>query len=362
MLRSHPRISVLIFFSVIIFCGLFFAKDYGIGWDDINEQEILDSNMKPYVKILFGADSPEYAAYNNIAGISESVERDHGVAVYYAFSALVYLFAREGLPFRSFYILKHMYTFLIFAGGLFCLYLTVKRLTGRRLPAYFSTALMFFSPRFFAESTFNTKDLVLTSLVLMSIWFAVRLADTAKHRYAAGFGIVCALATNTRIIGFWLAALAGILYIAVMCAKKSFRQYLPAAISTVLIFCAVYYIVTPAAWENPVAQLKYTIESSADFSRWANRVLYMGDIYSPVHNPLPPHYIPLMLALTTPPVTVLLMLWGIAASVIKIVRRSETAPYYLFILTFMAAPLMFYFIKGSNVYNSWRTFILFPVR
>lgn len=356
-LCSHPRIVTAAFFAVILFCGLFFAKDYGIGWDDTNEQEILNSNIKAYARLFYGEDSGKYAYFSEVTDIGESIERDHGTAAYYPFSALLCLInGRPDAPFRELYIFKHMYTFLIFAGGLFCMYLTVKRLTGRRLAAYFSAALLFFSPRFFAESTFNTKDIVLAALVLMTIWFGIRLTDTGKHRFAVGFAVCCAFAANTRIIGFWLAALTGVLYIATMCAKKSFRSYLPAVATSVLVFCFVYYIITPAAWENPVAQIKYTLDSSADFSRWSNRVLYMGELYSPVGNPLPRHYIPVMLALTMPPVTVLLMLWGVAASVRGIIRRGENAKHYAYVLTFMLLPLVFYFVKGSNVYNSWRHF------
>ncbi len=363
-LTQNPKRSILIFFGIILIIGGICVSSYGMSWDEIQEHDIMLSSVKEYVRVFAGDDAVKDLKLASIEDISTNIERDHGEAVFYITAPLGLIFPDD---IRPIYLIKHIYTFLIFFGALICLYLLIKNLTGRRIFGVLGVLLMFLSPRMFAESFYNVKDMVLLCLVIISFYFGHQFIEKKKFIWAVWFGIAAAFTANTRVMGFWLIGLVGLLYIIMMIynaiakKEKPLKPFLVGLLAVVVFFVA-YYIITPAAWQNPREFFEYTYKQSLNFNRWTGFVLYQGDIYNNAVHPLPWHYIPVMIAITTPIITVLLIAFGAFDSVIGIFRKKIKTfldgdrKYYLLMLIFVVVPLVTSIMKKSNVYNGWRHF------
>lgn len=106
---------------------------------------------------------------------------------------------------------------------------------------------------------------------------------------------------------------------------------------------------------------------SVNFFRWDGFVLYFNDVYNHNLHKLPWHYIPVLIAVTTPIITLLLMIFGAFDTSYKSIKSRIKAKklskfyegnikYYLLFLLFVLAPIMAAIILKSNIYNGWRHF------
>ena len=105
-----------IFLMVIFLVGIITTFSYGVYWDQMLEQDILFSNIKEYA-CRFGLSDIEWVrtlSEREVPRISESIEKDHGMAMYYP--ATVVWWINEISPYAA-NIFWHIYTFiLVFMG------------------------------------------------------------------------------------------------------------------------------------------------------------------------------------------------------------------------------------------------------
>ena len=83
---NKPKTQVL-FFVIIFITGFVTSFGYGSYLDEKSEKEILYSNISEYVNRMAPNSALAADLYENgIIPISESIEKDHGTALYYPIS------------------------------------------------------------------------------------------------------------------------------------------------------------------------------------------------------------------------------------------------------------------------------------
>ena len=204
--------------------------------------------------------------------------------------------------------------------------------------------------------------MVFSTFVIATAYFAFKFILEEKNRYknAVFLGIFTAFACNTRVVGLFLPFLALIFYIIVLLKEgkyKDYKVYLP-AITAVLVFFAVFIIITPATWSGLFEYFKYNLSNSADFTRWNGTVYYLNKFYTAQTQSLPWHYLPVMIIVTTPPLILLFILSGISVLIYTLVKKNFTKRTLLLtvLLASSILPLIFAIVSGSRVYNGWRHF------
>lgn len=354
---------IIFMFAAILICGMISTQKYGISWDERLERIGMYTNVKEYTKFLgFDQLTNELDSYE-IGFVHESDDRDHGQAVFYPSIVLDFM---SGSVFKRI-MYQRFFTFGIFWFGLICLYSVVKRLTGSKAYGVAATLLTYLAPRFFAESTYNSKDTVFLALVIITFNFAVLFIEKRNIFYGIITGIAAAFAANMRFIGFWLIFLIGVLYIINLIythKKTNEKVKIPilSGVFCVIFFFGVYWLITPACWYGFFEQLKYTLIYSVNFSRWDSPVLYMGGIWRNSVRPLPWHYLPVMFAVTTPVFVVAACAVGMPVIIIDSIRNGfrkffhKSSKYYVMLLIFVLVPALIAILKHSTLYNGWRHF------
>lgn len=357
MSERLKMLFVALFFAALTFVGLLTAGDYGLPCDEPAEQVILQENLKEYAARLLGNDSEAVRFYDSrgIQRISQSIERDHGQAAYYLAAPLLQL--ADTAPDRM-TTLWHAYTWLWFMAGVFALYRLARSLGLSRPLACAAALLLYLSPRFFAEGHYNNKDVVLLSLTLCTLASGARFLRKPGYPIALVFSLFSALATNTKIIGVFGWGLVGLAALASWAARreltaKRFRIGLAAVGS----FAAIYALLTPALWADPLGFFPYVLSNAAGFSRWTGVVIYRGFAYDPTRNlPLPRTYLPGMIALTVPLMTLLLAAVGQARALIRCARGDERRPMLIVLTLLWLAPVAYVVLAKPLLYNGWRHF------
>jgi hypothetical protein len=354
------RWIVAALFLVMLIAGLLVTPDYGMPWDELTEIRTLGSNVREYVGLVRGEQNEPKASATGIAfpDASENVDMDHGQSVYYLFSPLLFAPLGEGGA-RSIMLLWHGYTFLIFLLGVYALYKIATFLFQDWKYGIVAALFLYLSPRFFAEGHYNNKDVMAMSMILLCLWFFIRFLETRKLGSALLFAMFSAICTNMRISGLFFFGLLGLLYLVVLSVKKewNWKSFLLGCV-LILSFAGFYFLLTPGMWKAPMEFLKYVFARSSNFSDWPGYVFYLGHTCRPV----PWHYIPVMIALTTPPFIVALVLFGFGSFFFVAFRQkaselfSGPLRYLMVCVAYVVVFLAFAMIRQPILYDNWRHF------
>ena len=346
-----------LFFALLTLIGLATAPDYGLPCDEPAEQIILQENLMEYSLALLGQDSPPAVYYRQrgITPISQSIERDHGQSAYYLAAPILQWQADAPDTAMT---LWHGYTWLWFMVGVLSLYLLLRRLGAGRLVACAGALLLYLSPRFFAEGHYNNKDMVLLSLTLLTVAAGAQWMIKPTWRRAVLFSLAGALAANTKIVGLFVWGLMGLATaLHLRLHGKLTRQHWCAAAVAIITFVLTYWLLTPAAWRDPVAYLQYILHNATGFSRWSGVVLFRGVLYNPTRGmPLPRTYLPLMVLYTLPTLTLLLAAGGQVLALVRILRKDGNAALLAALTVLWLVPMVFVVAARPLMYNGWRHF------
>lgn len=354
---------VALFFLALAAVGLFTSADYGQPWDEPWEQDILRLNLNQYTAALNlpGQLAPHSSMPWPATGvIADSVEKDHGECAYYP---AFWLMLDNGLSATTRMTLWHAYTWLLFMAGVAALWLVCRRLGLSRLLSSVSALFLVLSPRMFAEGHYNNKDVVLLSLVLVTLWLALRLMEKPGIARALLFSMAGAATANTKVIGLLIWGLCALAVLVRQIAGRcmSGRAWL-AAVIALFSFVAFYALLTPALWADPLGYLKYVLGNAAGFSRWENFVLFRGSVFHLKNTQLPMYYLPYMIVVTTPLWLLALICLGQGFAIARFGRlrrkpfADDTAMALLLCTLLWLLPFLYDVIARPTIYNGWRHF------
>ena len=282
---------------------------------------------------------------------------DYGVAFELP---LLFIELAMGLEdYRSVHLTRHILSHLFFlAGGWFC-YLLAHRMGGSRLVALAAMLLFLLHPRLYAHSFFNTKDTPFLSMFMITLFLTHRAFRKDDCAAFLSCGLAVGLLTNIRILGVMLfAAVLGLrLLDLIQAADGRTRKHI---LSTAGLFTAasalILYATWPYLWSDP-------------FGHFAEAFLRMADHPQTISAPfqgewvvgkVPPHYAPTWLAITTPPLTLLLGGIGLLAAVRRTaaqpgaILRNGALRFEMLLVACLTLPVAAVVAFDSSLYHGWR--------
>ena len=245
---NNPKILTAFIAGLILFGFLFCSFSYGINLDQRSEQNILFSNIKSYLKILHLENKQLYTnlEQQGIVCIEESIEKDHGMAIFYPAFFVYYINLTS--PYTGMLFWQN-YIFLIYSVGLVSLFFLLKSLFKDISTAYLGTLLFFLTPRMFAEGHYNNKDMVLLSLLFCTMLCARMVYEKLSWKWILGFSFTGAFVTNMKIIGLFIWGGLGMFILLSLFMKKRINlKVIGKIVVSLAVFIIVYmwynYIVT----------------------------------------------------------------------------------------------------------------------
>ena len=303
----HP-VWALAVCAVFTAVGVAVVDDYGVSWDEFYQRDIALET----VRYVLGQDDELLSNHDKFYGTTFEMP-------------LLIVERALGLQddTRAFLLSRHILSHLFFiAGGFFC-YLLIRWLFGSTVIALFAMLLFLLQPRLYAESFVNTKDLPLVAMFMVALF----LTHRAFRKNTVEAFLLCGLAVgiliNIRILGVVLFAAVP----AVRALDLLFDAGRGRGRKHVLITGGVFalaamfalYATLPYLWANPI---ECSVEMFATLTHHPTVFpqLFQGELI--MGNDLPPHYIPTWIAITTPPVALLLGVAGIIA----VIHRGWASP------------------------------------
>jgi hypothetical protein len=232
--------------------------------------------------------------------------------------------------------------------------------------AMLGVLFMILSPRIFADSFYNSKDIVFLSLTIISTWTLIRFLQNATFASATFHALASALLISTRIVGVFVPAVTLLfLFLKPFILKEEFiiGSALKAAgilanLRVVLIKGGYYLFIMfllavafwPYLWNDPFRRFIEIFTTMSHFN-WDDPVLFRGRYFQPSN--LPFYYIPFWILITTPVLYSVFFLFGLGFSVFGR-KHGLSLLFDSVCLVVFFLPLISVILLGSVIYDGWR--------
>ena len=365
-LAARPRLVVRAFFGILLLLGLLIVRDYGISVDERQDRRTGMVSLRYVSEKVWPSFIETHGDFvNNPWALSEYQDRDYGVSFQLPVTWLEQVLDLES--WQQAYWLRHLCTFLVSLGGVAALYQLARRRFADWRLGLLAALLLVLTPRMFAESFYNDKDIVFMAFFAIATNTAVAFVARPTWRGAIWHALACALAIDARVMGILVPA-ATLVLLALQAAHGAYRQHgrqtAKQAGGYLLLLLVLVVAFWPYLWEAPLTNFQEAFENMSHF-RWGGNVLYRGEIIPATL--IPWHYAPTWIGITTP--LLYLAGFGVGAAVIlwQLVRRgwrlyaTDAEWQDLFFLGMTLAPLAAVIYLESVLYDGWRQlYFIYP--
>ena len=371
--ENHNTILIFVIPSILILIGFAVYRDYGVSLDE----EISRNNGLVSIKYICDLLFPVYA--NNLELIKNVPElKDYGFDKIYGpfFDILLIAIIEILLEIKNFsevYYYRHLANHYLFIISVICFYFLCLNIFKNKLYSFFGATILYTSPRIFADSFYNNKDLVFLSFFIFLIYFSIRFIKKSNYCNAFLLSIFAAFAIHMRIVAIYVGFLIALFFVVELLIKnKSNQKKINALVFFFFLKCIFLYLIWPFLWENPINNFLYILKTSTEFA-WDVNVFYLGDFYKPRF--LPWHYFIVCFFATTPLLISILITGGLIHLILRFFKRlvnidnnnsykdiwrGEEEKIFLFLFFIIFIPIFLNFVHPA-IYNSWRhLFFLYP--
>ena len=371
-LKLKENLVVSSFFIICFIVGLIIYPDYGISIDEDN------TRLGGFVslKYIFEIFSPSYGSSIDtiitVPTMSEWKEWSIGPIFDIPTAFLEWFFNITDS--RNYYLLRHLVNFLFFFTSVYFFYLLIKKRYKSYLYALAGSTLLILSPRIFAHSFFNNKDIIFMSLYIIGIYVGVGFINKPTYKNSIIFSLVSAFAIDIRITGVILPAIFTFFYLMNYLHYKNYKKI---SVNPFLffIFLTPFFITLfwPYLWSSPFLNFIAAFKTLSNFDVNVFN-FYIGE-YVNAKN-LPWHYIFVWIFITTPIFYIVLFFLGLYFIFKRIINRlskfDEIESYNdlwrgkdeffdLIILTTFLTPLIYVLSFNSTLYDGWRhLYFIYP--
>jgi len=386
-LQKYINLIVPIIFALLFLIGTTIHTDYGISWDEYNQRINGFVNLS-IIKQFFNLDIPPGVLPENINGSLDNYLKNMGYEKssqnfekysgkqYGAIFDLAMAYIEEKFKIVSsvdYFNFRHLSNFLIFyISSIFFYFLLKKRFS--TILSIVGLLFWILSPRIFAESFYNNKDIIFLSFFTIGLYYAIDFLDTPTYKKSLILAISCALAISLRIMGIIIPFVVLIFYIlSIVDEKKFIYQNLNKIFIYFILLILFTILFWPHLWTNPLVNFLDTFKSMSAYP-WRGSIFYFGEYISALN--LPWHYPIVWIFISTPILYSILFILGsiiiISNMTIGFLNLSnnnlsndiwknnkERMDIILFLIFFIT---IFMVIKlDSTLYGGWRhLYFIYP--
>lgn len=355
------------FFVTLLLLGYFIFRDYGLTCDEPLDRNTAMVNLK---YVLDGLGLTNWARslipeYDSLVPLAQFVDRDYGVVFHLPAYVIERLFFKDDLSgaFKA----RHLLNFLYVYVGLTCLYLALKRIISKSA-GIIAVGIFLLSPRLFAESFYNGKDLIVVAFAMVNLWTLTRYLTTESTISLILHAFSSALIVDTRIIGIAFVATSTGLFICrgfIRGTLKSTLKEIVLYLCSTLVFTVIFF---PYLWGDPLHRLIEVFHNMSAF-RHEGEILFSGKFYN--DHALPLSYVPVWFAITTPPFILLAMVVGSMRFIGHCLKSSKHFSRQcfdcnifftlLFCMVIVLGSVLSVMLLHSSLYNGWRQmYFIYP--
>ena len=300
--QKYKNFPVIIIFSSFLIIGILIYGDYGISWDE-------------YYHRINGFVSLNFLRKTFFLDIYPGLEHDskflaESSKMYGVLFDLPMAFIEKKLQIddpKNYFLIRHFFNFFIFFISSVFFFLLLKKRFSNKL-SIIGLLFLILSPRIFAESFYNMKDLIFLSFFVISLYFTINFLDKPSYKNALLASLACAFVIDVRIVGI-ISPFIVIVFFILMCMDN--KIFLKKNIFKIITFFCLLIFFTilfwPYLWNEPLVKFLHILKDMS-YHVWTGSVFYFGEHISALN--LPWHYPIVWILITTPIIYLLLFVLG----------------------------------------------------
>ncbi len=349
---NNPYLPGILLFLIALVIGIITNHDYGICWDEFYQRRTAMVTWD-YV-------------FNHKQDLLTYMDRQYGVGF-----ELPLIFIEKWMKLtqlKDIYLMRHMVTHIFFLISALAGYVLVYRLFRNKIMAILGFMMLAFSPRLYAHSYFNTKDIPFLCVFLITLTIAQIAFDKDKKWLYFVLGLMCGYTTSIRIMGIMLAVFIGLFLFIDLLSDLSDPEKRKHRFRNILIFpagfCIALYVAWPYLWTNPIGHFFESYDRMSHFDLKTS-ILTAGELMPSLD--LPNDYLPIWFSVTNP---VLWLFAGLAGGLwvlrdfirrpLWFLKNTRERNFVLFGLCFIA-PVFAVISLHSALYDDWRQlYFIYP--
>ena len=359
------NLCILIFFSIIFIIGVNSYKDYGVSSDEPNSrlkgmitanyigEKFIPKTIKNY-KNKFSIETNKN--YNQFKALHSNTGIKYYGVVFELPAFLVERILNVNEKHKQ-YELKHLLTFLVFFLSLISFYKLLNLRFQNWIIGLLGVLILILSPRIFANSFYNNKDLIFLSFFIFSVHASLVLIEKQSFKTSIIASLFCALAIDVRILGI----ITPFILLITLCVKQYLYpikiKYFFNLIFQYLFFLNLFVIIFwPFLWSNPIGNFieAYNIMSQYPIELYN---LFLGEYI--LSTEVPKYYSLVWIVITTPFIYILFFIIGLIFFIFNFIKKKHTRfdeSFFkdLFCLSLLFSVLIIISYLGSTLYNGWR--------
>ena len=363
---------ISLYFFTLLTVGFLIFPDYGISIDEDNTRINGFVSLKYIFEIFFPNLINDIDKFTNIPSMSEWDEQGVGVIFDLPTAFIEWIFQIEDS--RKYYLMRHFVNFLFFLLAVYFFFQLIKKRYNSWIIGILGSSFLFLSPRIFAQSFYNNKDIVFMSLFVISLYTAINFLEKPNVKKAIIFSIISSLAIDIRILAVFLPILVFLIYLINIYWVENYKKNTIKPLILFLILTPFFItLFWPYLWQDPLGNFITIFKSLSNFDE--NIYIFYFGQYISAQN-LPWHYPIVWIFISTPLFYIILFIVGfifIIRRFMKRVIKIEENDYYnnfwkgkkelqdlIFFFSFMI-PLFSVIILNSTLYDGWRhLFFIYP--
>ena len=261
------------------------------------------------------------------------------------------------------FLLRHYFVFLTFFVSTIFFFKSLHFRFNNYYVSLIGTCLLIFSPRIFANSFYNNKDLVFLSLIIISSYYSLIFINKPNKQNAIKFSLVSALSTDVRVLGLIVPIIVYPINFLKSFLNKEIKNSLK--INLISIFFLVIFIIIfwPYLWDSPFNNFVFAFKEMSKFEITTNN-LFFGKFIEASN--VPWYFIPTWILITTPIIYIILFLIGLILSLKmiymnKFKMNNDKILIDIYFFGLFIGPLLAIILFDSTLYNGWRQlYFIYP--
>jgi hypothetical protein len=365
---SQEKLYVSIFFGLLFVLGLVIYQDYGVGWDEIVER--MDGAVSlqyalQYFDIKSITPPHELLSQTFMGPLQFEVYKDKyypvGFNLPLAIVESLFQFPNQ----QAVYFVRHLLTFAIFLIGVYSVFWIAKKRFSSWKIGLLAATFLIISPRMFAESFYNSKDMVLLSMFALGLATAIQFIFHNSLKSTLIHGIVCGFAMEIRLMAIALPMMTLVIFLIYSLSNSSSWKKVVFSISLYLLTIVLFLLLTwPLLWTSPLENFLAAFKFMSNFKVSVD-MLYWGSTI--VSTQLPWHY-PISWVIITTPVLILI-LWsvGFFFTCLRFFTQFSSAlknQHFLQDMLFISlsiGPVAGTILVNTSLYDGWRhLYFIYP--
>ncbi len=328
--------------------------DWGIAWDELFQRE------------------PGIQSWNYIFNGDKKLFQDAVVANHGAGFELLLVAVEKMLHLKDMhdiYLNRHIVTHLFFLLTSFTGYLLFLKLFKKSWIATLGLLMLLLSPRIYAHSYFNTKDMPFFCMITVILYCAQLAFENKKVIYWILLGAAIGFATSIRIMGvmygMFVLGMAFIDFLSLGKDPQVRKQFFINIGSFVGVGVLVLYASWPFLWPAPIANFSKSFNEMANYTQWGGSVWFQGAYIK--GEELPSSYFPTWFVISNPILWLSLGVGGLFWVLkdffgnIKLFISNSLERNFSLAVACFAAPVVAVIAFHSIIYDDWRhLYFIYP--